>query len=88
MAYRSQYRRPNYPVFRPLPYQFAMPRWSAPTISSILAPFWERKRVRDARMPFALRLKATLETTQGQMDGFFSQLPNKCYLEEVTSVGD
>jgi len=31
---------------------------------------------------------ATLEATQGQMDGFFSQLPYKCYLEEVASVGD
>ena len=26
--------------------------------------------------------------TQGQMDGFFSQLLYKCYLEEVASVGD
>ena len=30
----------------------------------------------------------TLETTQGQMIGFFSQLLFKCYLEEVASVGD
>ena len=30
----------------------------------------------------------TLETTQGQIDGFFSQLPFKCYLPEVASVGD
>ena len=29
-----------------------------------------------------------LEATQGQMDGFFGQLPNKCHLEEVASVGD
>ena len=28
------------------------------------------------------------EATQGQMDSFFSQLPYKCYLEEVASVGD
>jgi len=27
-----------------------------------------------------------LEATQGQMDGFFSQLPYRCYLEEVASV--
>ena len=26
--------------------------------------------------------------TQGQMDSFFSQLLYKCYLEEITSVGD
>ena len=25
--------------------------------------------------------------TQGQMDGFFGQLPCKCYLLEVASVG-
>jgi hypothetical protein len=29
-----------------------------------------------------------LEATQGQMDGFFSQLPYECHLEEVASVGD
>jgi len=34
------------------------------------------------------RCIATLETTQGQIDGFFSQLPFKCYLPEVASVGD
>ena len=28
------------------------------------------------------------ETTQGQMDGFFSQLLYKFYLEEVATVGD
>ena len=31
---------------------------------------------------------STLETTQGQIDGFFSQLPYKCHLKEVASVGD
>ena len=29
--------------------------------------------------------EATLEATQGQMDGFFSRLP---YLPEVASMGD
>ena len=29
-----------------------------------------------------------LEATQGQMDGFCSQLPYKCHLEEVASVED
>ena len=29
-----------------------------------------------------------LEATQGQMDGFISQIPYKCHLEEVASVGD
>ena len=30
----------------------------------------------------------TLETTQGRIDGLFGQLPFKCYLPEVASVGD
>jgi hypothetical protein len=30
----------------------------------------------------------SLEAHQGQMDGLFSQLPYKCHLEEVASVGD
>ena len=30
----------------------------------------------------------TFETTQGQIDGIFSQLLFKCYLPEVASVGD
>jgi len=32
--------------------------------------------------------ESALEATQGPMDGFFSQHPYKCYLEEVASVGD
>ena len=32
--------------------------------------------------------ETALEATQGQMDGFFSQFPYQCYLEEVASVGD
>ena len=32
--------------------------------------------------------KTALKATQGQMDGFFGQLPFKCHLEEVASVGD
>ena len=35
--------------------------------------------------PPSLRAPA-LEATQGQMDGFFSQLPYKCHLEEVASL--
>jgi len=31
---------------------------------------------------------ATLEATQVQMDGFFSQLPSKCRHNRVASVGD
>jgi len=29
-----------------------------------------------------------LETTQGQIDGFFSQLPCKCHQNRMASVGD
>ena len=29
-----------------------------------------------------------LEATKGQMDGSLNQLPYRCYLEEVASVGD
>ena len=32
--------------------------------------------------------KAALEATQGQMDGFVSQLPYKCHQNRVASVGD
>ena len=35
-----------------------------------------------------LRSCLALEATQGQLDGSFSQLPYKCHLEEVASVGD
>ena len=31
---------------------------------------------------------STLEATQGQQDGFFSQLPYKCYLADVVFVGN
>ena len=31
---------------------------------------------------------ATVEATQGQIDGFFRQLPYKCHQNRVASVGD
>ena len=34
------------------------------------------------------RQTPALEATQGQMVGLLSQLPYKCHLEEVVSVGD
>jgi len=37
-------------------------------------------------LPFSSH--TTPETTQGQKDGFFSQLPFKYYLPEVAYVGD
>jgi len=33
-------------------------------------------------------LRSTLEATQGQFDDFFRQLPCKCHLEEMASVGN
>ena len=38
--------------------------------------------------PFNVYPVPALEATQGQMDGFFSQLPYKCYRPEVASVED
>jgi len=32
--------------------------------------------------------ETSLEATQGQIDGFFSQLPYKCHQNRVASVGD
>jgi hypothetical protein len=32
--------------------------------------------------------RATLEATQGQIDGFFSELIYKCHQNRVASVGD
>ena len=32
--------------------------------------------------------RAAMEATQGQIDGFFSQLPYKCHQNRVASVGD
>ena len=34
------------------------------------------------------RRRTTLETTPGQINGFFSQLPYKCHLKEVESMRD
>jgi len=43
----------------------------------------------DGNKAAALRSQVTtLEATQGQIDGFVSQLPYKYYIEEVASVGD
>jgi len=34
-----------------------------------------------------LKKKTALGAAQGQIDGFLSQLPNRCHLEEMASVG-
>jgi hypothetical protein len=36
----------------------------------------------------ALTQSATLETTQGQIDGFFCKLPYKCHQNQVKFQGD
>jgi hypothetical protein len=41
----------------------------------------------ERQLPSRLRLCCTMEATQGQMHGFFSQLLRKCHLEEVLFVG-
>ena len=46
-----------------------------------------RERVAPTK-PFLCLSLSALEATQGQNHSFFSQLPYKCYLEEVASVGD
>ena len=49
---------------------------------------WQRiRQPRGGPFQFLEQVHA-LEATQGQVDGFFSQPPYKCHLEEVTSVGD
>ena len=48
----------------------------------------KKKTRRDQCIWAILGFVSTLEATQGQIDGFFSQLPYKCYLEEFASVGD
>ena len=47
-----------------------------------------KKRRREEGPKESQRREAALEATQGQMNGVSSQLPYKCHLEEVASVGD
>ena len=48
----------------------------------------ERSHPGDHPTTLPLLSEATRETTEGQMDGFFSQLPFICCLPEVASVRD
>ena len=50
---------------------------------SIICPRSTSSRVDQGRILY----KTVLEVTQGQMDGFLSDLLYKCHLEEVASVG-
>ena len=59
----------------------ARPRWQHQLAPLRGEPAWP-----PAARPFFFF--TTLKTTQRQIDGFFSQLPFKCYLPEVASVGD
>ena len=43
---------------------------------------------RASAAPADEEVAAALEATQGQIDSFFSQLPDNCDLEEVASVED
>jgi hypothetical protein len=77
-------------VLKKTPLRQAAPRSSGLTIKNIFQlTCWvcgtnpsnlERGRAETRR--------TALEATQGHMDGFFGQLPYKCHLEEVVSVGD
>ena len=50
----------------------------------------ENVQVREVALTFdGSATNTTLETTKGQTDGLFSQIPFKCFLPEVeASVGD
>ena len=45
-------------------------------------------RLRSTAASSRVKCSFSDEATQGQNDGFFSQLQYKCYLEEAASVGD
>jgi len=47
-----------------------------------------RKSVRNRARRFSASILPTLESTQGQIVGFFSQLPYKCRQNRVASVGN
>ena len=47
---------------------------------------WARRALRTRRLP--TNPSSTLEATQGQIDGLFSQLPYKYHQNRVASVGD
>ena len=44
------------------------------------------RKLEPLAVPFLM--PTALETTQGQNDSFFSQLPYKCYLHKVAFVGE
>ena len=58
-----------------------------PLYSQLSVGYGAGWRIR-APTPTARRYPPALEATQGQMDGFFSQLPYTCHLGQVASVGD
>ena len=74
--------------------QVRLPSASLPADSS-LAPVGARAVLRSSSFSperdqavARRRPLTTLDTTRGQIDGFFNQPPLKCYLPEVASVGD
>ena len=61
----------------------------------VVSPLAWRRTGAGRRRPSALRvgpatrsMAPTLESTQGQIDGFFSQFPYKCYQNRAAYVGD
>ena len=54
---------------------------------NVPAPHEWTPRLCAPHLPYTPRAPPALETTQGQTDCFFSQLPFKCYLPEAASLG-
>ena len=48
----------------------------------------ELTRVKEYMQKLKAVVGTALEATQGQMDGFFSQLPYRCHQNRVASVGN
>ena len=74
------------------PWQWRGPPCVFPTASTLRGAFGVGRVLTSPSIspmcPSSCVSTATLETTQGQTDGLFRQLPFKYYLPEVASVGD
>ena len=61
---------------------------SAPLLHTFSTPPKMEVRTRLGWLqPSNMQWISALEATQGLIDGFFSQLPYKCYLQKVACVG-
>ena len=54
----------------------------------LLLLVWQPRALFARNGPRRTRPGSTLEATQGQIDGFFSQLPHNCHQNRMASVGD